>query len=104
MTTTTDTKRHPRDDRSQPDSCPSWCTDVEGHDAGQLQPGNGRVHLGPEFGPFRIFGYEDGGTGVLEVLAHISDSREARVDLTPAELRQLAADAIAAAEWLEAQK
>lgn len=69
-------------------TCPTWRTTDHSRDAGEAP-----LHYGPKFGQhIRIEGY-DGATraAILELVD----------ELTPAALRQLAADAVAAALWIE---
>lgn len=76
---------------AQLEACPSWCTTTAQEHADD-DPGR-PLHRGPWFGPFQA--WECGG----ELTADINNC-----DLTAAGLRQLAADALAAAEWLEAHQ
>ena len=76
-------------------TCPEWCTS-RGHDF-ELGAGDEPLHHGPRFGdhlvPTMFYG---------RLRASLDDC--AADDLTPAGLRQLATDALAAAEWLEAHR
>ena len=75
-------------------ACPEWCVRPD-HDADELRAGDIVVHYGPEFGSFiGIMGETTEG-----LAATLTDDN--RDDLTSGELRQLAADALAAAAWLE---
>jgi hypothetical protein len=84
--------------------CPEWCTTEkrQGHDPWFGEGGELHVdHQGPDFGDYMFGnGAQVEGTVTSEVV--VSDL-ECKTDMTPADLRQLAADALAAAEWLEAQ-
>ena len=74
--------------------CPPWCERPD-HDVDDLSDGSPAFHYGPEFGPH---------IGIMALehpLGTLNDDN--RDDLTAQELRKLAADALAAAEWLEAQ-
>lgn len=96
-------------------ACPEWCiatdeehTSLKDVAAVQTDRGDGRGptptlvrdHEGPTFGRFSTRGNEDilGGTIWLDAF---DDDGEA---YTAPELRKLAADALAAAEWLEARQ
>lgn len=86
-------------------SCTEWCT---GHDADIYdgEKGDGKLHVlhgGPEFGAFctslEVIVTTDGMESHLRALPPELDDV---AGLTAQELRKLAADAVAAAEWLEA--
>jgi len=77
---------------SRTTTCPTWCT--SDHDAANDWP---QWHYGPSFGHHLQVGEFNGVAGGL------LDDCDAD-DLSPAELRQLAADALVAAEWLEAEQ
>ena len=77
--------------------CPSWCVRFD-HEADEPASGTLAVHYGPDFGAF--IGIM--GETTADVAATLTDDN--RDDPTAAELRQLAADAVTAAEWLEALK
>jgi hypothetical protein len=85
--------------------CPYWCElDPGTHDI--TLAGNRAVvdHDGPEFGRYITAGgvtYAETGE-VASVDVHMSTDLGS-CEVTPGILRQLAADALAAAEWLEAQ-
>ena len=72
--------------------CPDWCSRTD-HHADGLTPLSDIYHYGPEFGRHITI------MGLGGPLATLEDDN--RDDLTAQELRQLAADALAAAEWLE---
>lgn len=84
-------------------ACPPWCrTPAGNHDIGLV--GNRALvdHDGPEFGEYLT---GSGAThaetrSVVELGVRLRESSE---DFTATALRQFAADALAAAEWLEAQ-
>jgi hypothetical protein len=92
--------------RATPDQCPSWCTLTPGHDWDGIHPDGtmSRGHAGPRFGRFLSAGsieHESGVTGVaVEIHTEDGDDNE----LTTAHLLDLAADALVAAEWLEAHR
>lgn len=72
--------------------CPTWCERPD-HHADGLSDDTPVFHYGPEFGAhisIMALGYP---LGTLD-----DDNRD---DLTADDLRKLAADALAAAEWLE---
>ena len=75
-------------------ACPEWCVRPD-HDADELGPESRIFHYGPEFGSF--IGIM--GETTEDLAATLTDDN--RDDLTSGELRQLAADALAAAAWLE---
>lgn len=92
--------------------CPAWCFDAERHTAADIGCGISgdlagrllRPHTGPRFGPFSVGGDSDALTGQMFVGAWVDVVVLERLDLDdPASLRQIAADASAAAEWLAAQ-
>jgi hypothetical protein len=100
MTTTTPIK--PRSGYG----CPEWC-DRPDDDRHHVDFQDGRAvidHDGPSWGPYiAAGGFTFAETGeVAELDITISNDIEHR-PFTPAELRQLAADALAAAHWLEAR-
>ena len=83
-------------------SCPPWCVlPVERHRAEWFEGAICVDHSGPSFGPVVITS-ETRDSELQPVLGlwvgHEPDQ------LTGAELRALAADALAAAEWLEGQR
>jgi hypothetical protein len=86
--------------------CPEWCNDPDdGRYHVSLQDERAVVdHDGPHYGPDILAGVvTEAVTGeVIEFDLTISDDIAAQ-PLTPAALRQLAAVALAAAEWFEAQ-
>jgi hypothetical protein len=90
--------------------CPDWCRHAEqgGHDPWwDDESGRMRVdHPGPDFGPYLWSnGEQIDGTLTAEVeMYDTRDHNEIGVPMSPDQLRQLAADALAAAEWLEAQR
>ena len=80
-------------------SCPNWCSRPD-HDADVLSlPSDlGNVyHYGPDFGCFGVSGTS------LDDLAGIITRFNDTDEFTATQLRELAADALAAAEWLEAR-
>lgn len=99
-------------------ACPTWCTRAGRHTAGDVMEAGGQApgmvrlvmgHQGPTFGAFTV------GTDV-DVTTGETVSADAQLDVVeldrmgidgtrdPAVLRQLAADATAAADWLEANR
>lgn len=91
-----------------PTQCPPWCTVGDGsshyafhldYEADDRRPQE-RHHTAPSFGHVEIFGIETlADPGVVKLRTSFSVSQYAR---DAAGLRTLAADAIAAAEWMEA--
>jgi hypothetical protein len=82
--------------------CPEWCEqeNYQGHELSFDQEGRLNVeHIGPDFGPF--FGVGRQVDDIVTATVVGDDSLSGVVSL--AQLRQFAADALAAAEWLEAQ-
>lgn len=78
-------------------TCPPWCTDVPGHDPDNSE----RLHRGPTFGIVEtaVCDRVDGSRSPLSVdLAYCAEFN------TPEELRQLAADLLAVADWIEGQR
>lgn len=92
-------------------ACPAWCTLEPGHDwdSEPLNDAGGLVrgHSGPRFGRFISCGSEEivhtplGETRSL-TLAIVSDTDT--TTFTSNGLRDLAADLVAAAEWIEANQ
>ena len=85
--------------------CPSWCTLAPGHpvDSGHDDGSESRGHGGPDFGKHIFAGareYADA-PGLLVYAAGID---AADINMTPSELLDLATQAIAAAQWLEAHR
>jgi hypothetical protein len=83
--------------------CPQWCTqeNYQGHDPSFGVAGELHVdHMGPDFGD-DIFGNGAQVDDIVTTEVMVTDL-ESRT-MAPAQLRQLAADALAATEWLEAQ-
>lgn len=74
------------------DTCPTWCTSTEQEHDDELF---GPHHYGPEFGSVQTKLSEEG-----TAIAFVHVEADA-VDVE--RLRQLSADLLAAAEWLEAQ-
>jgi hypothetical protein len=84
--------------------CPEWCSFPQLHavDSTWRDGRESRGHEGPDFGDFLDAGgfeFADAPGVVAEVTIHAED-----LELSPEALRQLAVDAVAAAEWLEAQQ
>lgn len=93
-------------------ACPAWCVDE--HDitdvVGMSVDGVDRLaleHSGPNFGPFSTGAETDVLTGeIFGASVSYDDVVTKPLDGSsdPAAFRQLAAQALAAAEWLEAQR
>lgn len=75
--------------------CPTWCERTD-HWADVVNPKNPPVHYSPDFGPF---GWRATNGGTFEL-----DTLEIQATTSAGGLRQIAADALAAAEWLEANR
>jgi hypothetical protein len=85
--------------------CPSWCvTPPERHSWGTRCSDDHPVvgHDGPEFGRYITTGATATFEGLGPIEVRVCDLDD--VDLTADALRQLAADAQAAARWLEEQQ
>jgi hypothetical protein len=84
--------------------CPDWC-DRPDDNRHQVDLQNGRAvidHDGPAWGPYiRAGGMTYAETGEVAELDVTVSSDIADASLTPADLRRLAVDALAAADWLE---
>ena len=81
-------------------ACPEWCTLAP--DEHDMDIDASTVHYGPTFGMVEINqGYRGDGTP-REVLHGATTDEFDHLEVE--ELRQLAADALAAAEWLEARQ
>jgi hypothetical protein len=77
--------------------CPDWC-ERHDHDGDVIETTDDVRHYGPQFGKF--IGTEASGQGAPS--GWLDDySERALNQLSAADLRQLAGDALAAAEWLE---
>lgn len=74
--------------------CPDWCERPD-HGADEITSPGDVLHYGPDFGEYIT---PDGAT-VEDLRVELGSL--GGVELTAADLRQLAADALAAAEWLE---
>lgn len=89
--------------------CPDWCTDPAAHDFG-TESVTGRPvldHVGPEFGPFYVEGKTYLDQPNQEVAPPVIYGVECEIDGRPhtvADLRKIAADATAAADWLEVNR
>jgi hypothetical protein len=96
--------------------CPSWCTDADSpnHRAGRdlCEIAADRLispHTGGAWGAFTAGGEIDVATGGLEVSVEVDDVALAGYGVLggttdPARLRAFAADALAAATWLETHR
>lgn len=77
-------------------TCPSWCTGE--HQPVDLDLDGSRYHPGPMFGSIEISG-TTGPEGQVRDLGYALIGDRGQVSA----LRQLAADALAAAAWMESQ-
>lgn len=91
--------------------CPDWCTDRPLHrctdDLGDGR--HSRYHQGPTWGQhpitFAIYGEEvTDAPGTAPATASLQLPDDTLDELGPDDLRQIALDALAAAEWLEAHR
>lgn len=81
--------------------CPPWCTLPPGHGWDSIHDSNGlmsRGHGGPKFGAYLFGGSTEMNTGEHTTEVHMWCDGS---DLSPSQLLDLAADAIAARVWLE---
>lgn len=79
-------------------SCPAWCTQTPAqHLEQQRHPDDAILHRGAELGHFEFWQME-GDPPTVTFIKGFDDN----TDLTAAQVRKLAQDALAAAEWLEA--
>jgi hypothetical protein len=95
-------------------TCPDWCTDTRSNHLRDLNvthyddpkwtgPSITCEHTGPRFGYFAVSGQQN----VLNGAIYCSWYTVERIDLASsdrASLRQIAADALAAAQWLESHR
>lgn len=82
--------------------CPSWCTLNPEHTWDSYDPDTGlqwRGHAGPHFGHITV-----GGQETSDGRLTLDSFGENNTDLTPDQWRDVARDALAAAEWLEAHQ
>lgn len=105
-------------DTSMTSTCPDWCTRDHSIDEERLASDLRRaetegVELDSDFLNFlreerESVGHDGPSFGLVEIGSAGAEQPtgdvENATDLTAAELRQLAADALAAAEWLESQR
>jgi hypothetical protein len=87
-------------------ACPDWCTDKPLHrctdDYGDGR--QSRYHQGPAWGRFAIYGEEfTDSPGTVPATASLQLPNDTVDELGPDDLRRIASDALAAAEWLEAR-
>lgn len=82
-------------------TCPSWCVG-DHHDADVDMVGQTVYHPGPRIGEMSFAGTTMLDGTVVELAASCQDFGTGAGRQTASELRQLATDALAAAEWLEA--
>lgn len=87
--------------------CPPYCNLPLMHPVDNIggEDGDCRIHGGPDWGRF-LHGYAEEYThSPVDLRVRVELNTEgAGPDLTPAELRRLAADAESAARWLEATR
>jgi hypothetical protein len=76
-------------------TCPVWCLSGPDHESDAKNP---PLHRGPRFGPYIEIQRMGDGPTVIDVYGTEGE------DMYVEDLRQLASDALAAAEWLEAQR
>lgn len=83
-------------------TCPSWCTTDHAAEAAYLEPGQYEPIHSASFGAVELV--EITGTEVTVEVAELAwiDTSWAQMGYAAAALRGLAADALAAAEWIEA--
>lgn len=86
-------------DRGDSVVCPDWCERTD-HDADYVGPGCPPMHYGPGFGPFFPQGDGDEPSEIVTCDSDVSYP----VQGAPEALRRLAADALAAAAWIEANR
>lgn len=79
--------------------CPAWCERTD-HHADVVDPKNPAVHYGPEFAKSRLLVATQGRGAALEAVICYDGGEESIAD--PTELRMVAEELLAAAEWLEA--
>jgi hypothetical protein len=87
--------------------CPDWCTNgsvMHACEYDDPDKGDCRPHTGPTFGDFLHADGEEWTSAPGEVEVKMSFDSSGFPDLGVAALRQLSADALAAAEWLEAHQ
>jgi hypothetical protein len=96
-------------------TCPDWCTDERPGHADDLRivstewgdqagPTVTLDHTGPRFGPFRGDGEQNVLTGAVHRFVHTVEENAGCDTSDPAVLRQHAAEALAAAQWLESHR
>lgn len=79
--------------------CPSWCS--SDHKPVDLSEDGSMYHPGPTFGRVSFAGVTNPDGSIRELNAVVEPERQAA---TLTGLRQIAADVLAGADWLEAQR
>ena len=84
--------------------CPPWCT-LAGREL-HRDPDSERDHAGPNFGRFISTGAGESveAPGILHYFVLVHEEGDGDVNVTATELLDLATQAIAAAQWLEAHR
>ncbi|WP_193607148.1 hypothetical protein [Nocardioides lijunqiniae] len=87
-------------------ACPPWCTLEPGHPWDSIHDDGrqSRGHGGPQFGRFLFAGSLEMETGEVTMDVEIHTEDKQVNDLSVADLLDLAAHTVAAAEWLEANR
>ena len=86
--------------------CPSWCT-LAGRELHRDPKRRDRDHAGPNFGRCISSGATESveAPGILQYFVLVHDEGDGDVHITaPSDLLDLATQAIAAAQWLEAHR
>lgn len=84
-------------------TCPPWC--AGGHTEADLDNDGSVVHMGPEFGRVTFSGITEADGRLRELAAETTGRKGRAIELVePRELRKLASDALAAADWLDTQR
>ncbi len=97
----------PRVSVATDDPCPTWCLEPHGHPYVVLGIGDPaeRDHRGPSFGRFTVEAVENAARpGDLDYVVSFDVHDDGPAPGVAFDLRDLAAHAVAAAEWLEAQR
>ncbi len=79
-----------------PITCPTWCVTDPAEHAADVLRGDVPLHQGPKVGRFEM--WLSDGRATVTLTAGISND----TDLTADDLRELAGEALAAVEWMEA--
>lgn len=85
---------------AKPATCPAWCTTDHTEDFASSDGPDDIVHDAVINSSFVACMTPGDDLGTTAILSEIDDN----TDLGPQQLRQLAADALAAAEWIEANR